>query len=158
MGWAAVAMQVAGGVLKANADIQAAQTQKRIAARNAQIAHMKAEDATLRGGQEAGLKRMEGSQIVGAAGAKAAAGNVDVQSGSVVATETGTRAMNEMDVQAIRTNAAREAWAYESQEQDFDLQRRLAKQSEQWAPATALLGTGGSAIQTGYQTGLFKVG
>jgi hypothetical protein len=106
------------------AGARAAESQAQLADFNAQVAELQAADAVARGDEEeqrfrTGVRTALGAQIAGFA-----AQNVDVGFGSAVDVYADAAFLGELDAQAIRNNAMREAWGFEVEAEDY---RRRAK-------------------------------
>lgn len=109
-----------------------------------------AADALQRGAGEAGRVRTAGSQLIGENKVALAASGVDVQSGSAVDALTGVRQANEMDVQTVRSNAARAAWGHTSQATLLDAEAENVEEQAKLAMVGTFLG--GAAQVGAYKT------
>jgi hypothetical protein len=135
-----IGLMAAGSLLDATGQIRAGNERKKIADRNAELADFAAVDAEKRGATEAGLARMKTSKVVGQQAAAIGSSGVDIASGTPQAVMDETRAIGELDAQTVRNNAAREAWGYRSQGQDFRDQGKLDQQTSTFGAASTLLG------------------
>ena len=144
----AIATQVAGGVMSANA----ARAEGAQAAHNARLqgllANRQAMDAVSRGNYEAGLHRMKGSFAVGAQRAAAGASGVDSSSGTAADVYGDTRAMAELDALTTANNAMREAWGYKVQASQAGEAARIARQRADAAATGHLVQAGIGAAGT----------
>jgi hypothetical protein len=104
-----------GGIMKGQAEKDAAKASASAMKRNARIAEMAASDALQRGEQEAGRVQMAGEAVEGQQRAGYGAMGVDVNSGSAARTQADTAALTAMDMETVRNNAQREAWGLEVQ-------------------------------------------
>lgn len=107
----------------------AANSEADLADYNAAVATVQAGDAVARGAEEesrfrAGVRGMVGTQRAGFA-----AGNIDVASGSALDVQADTAFLGELDAQAIRNNARREAWGYKVQAEDLHKRADIARKS-----------------------------
>jgi len=95
---------------------------------NAQVAELQSTDAVDRGFDAESRFRTQVRGAIGAQRAAFAGGNIDVSFGSAVDVQADAAFLGEMDALQIRTNAAREAWGFKVQAEDYrrrgDIQRR----------------------------------
>lgn len=118
--------------------------QGQIAANNAQVAEWRAQDAESRGEQAVYATRLKTAQFKGTQRARMAANGVDLTTGSPLEILTDTDYFGEIDRARITDNAAREAWGYRTEGQNFQgdaslLRSRAAAESPLMAGATSLL-------------------
>lgn len=145
-----IGLAVIGGGISAYGKYKEGQDAADAAMQNRQFALMAARDATIRGQEKAGMYRAEGSRVIGAQRVAAGASGTAVDSDSSVALQESTRALSEMDALQARNNAAREAWGYTVQADQFRDQAKRLRSSSRWAAAGSLLGTAGSVGSAGY--------
>lgn len=135
---------------------QAGQANARIFDVNARFSELQAEDAIRRGDREALALRGEGRRLRGAQRAAYAGQGVDVNSGAPVEVGAGTDMLLEQDVQAIKSNAWREAWGLKVQALDYRMRGEAAeKGAQQQAENVALAGAlkaGGSFAEGLYSS------
>lgn len=160
IGLAGTTTSVVGQVRAGNAAKKAGEAQQQAANStgelhdyNAAVAELQADDAIDRGAeQEARFRTMVrasiGSQRVGFA-----ASNIDVNFGSAVDVQADAAMLGELDALTIRTNAAREAWGYKVQAEDYrkraDISRKEGVYLEKAGGAartSAYIGAAGSAF------------
>ncbi|HEY2848350.1 MAG TPA: hypothetical protein VGI97_00605 [Gemmatimonadaceae bacterium] len=153
---ALIGMQLAGGLMKANAARKAAQAQAAQDEYNARLSEAAAGDTLLRGQtQESAVKQLT-SERISTGRAQLGASGVDVQSGSAVDTLAGQRARGALAALVVRGNAARSAWGYEAQASNFRAKAKYALEQGDDAALGALLGAGGQALGMAGQAGAFK--
>jgi hypothetical protein len=117
-----------------------------IAENNASLAQLQAQDTITRGREsESDLYRQSG-QLMGRQRANAAANGISLNEGSPAAIEASTRYMRDVDLATLRNNAARSAWGYNVQADNYRSQanayRAAADASSPTASvATSLLGS-----------------
>ncbi|WP_137924655.1 hypothetical protein [Cupriavidus sp. 2SB] len=117
-----------------------------IAENNANLAELQAQDAVTRGRQaESDLYRQTG-QLMGRQRANTAANGVSLNEGSPVNIEASTRYMRDVDLATLRNNAARSAWGYNVQADNYRAQSKAYRaagdaSSPGAAAATSLLGS-----------------
>jgi hypothetical protein len=108
---------------------------------NARVALLQADDAIARGKEEEDRFRQGIEVAIGGQRAGFAAMNVDVGFGSAVDVQADAAYLGELDALTIRTNAAREAWGYRVQAEDYrmraDITRREGINLEAGAGVTA---------------------
>lgn len=96
---------------------------------NANIARLQAADAIERG-REAEERFRQGVKMqIGGMRAGFASQNVDVGFGSAVDTQADAAYLGELDALQIRTNAAREAWGYNVQAEDYGKRAEITRKS-----------------------------
>lgn len=100
----------AGAAAKGQALYQAG-----VAIKNAQIAEQNSEYALNAGEQNAMRAGMKGAQQAGAIKAAQSASNLDVNSGSAKAVQDSQKLVTQMDMNTIRSNAAKTAYDYRVQ-------------------------------------------
>ncbi len=150
---AALGMMGAGAGFSAMGSRSAGKAQQQLAEYNAKVADLQAADAITRGMEtetrlRQGVRGMIGSQRV----AFAASGQ-EVDSGSALDVQADTAALGELDAMTIRTNAAREAWGYKVQSQDYTTRGQIAKAEGDTKAIGTLLQTGGTALYQRYGFG-----
>jgi hypothetical protein len=142
-----------GSGLSAAGQLQAGAEQKKLAEKNAKLAELAATDAEARGGVQAGLVRMRGSRTASTQRAAYGASGADAASGTALSLYGDTAAVSELDAQTARSNAAREAWGYRTQAEDFRAQGALAERQAAYGAASTVLGGvaqfGTSAVKAG---------
>lgn len=106
---------IASSFMQANALKQQAAYQQQQLNFKAQVADIQAQAATDEGEHEAEQVERQGQQVVGAQRVSAAAGGVDVNSGSALETQQSTTTMSALDALTARNNAARQAWGYKTE-------------------------------------------
>jgi hypothetical protein len=119
--WKAYSEHKAGSAAKKLGEAQgdAADSEAQLSDYNAAVAELQAGDAVTRGTQQenrfrVGVRGMVASQRAGFAG-----NGVDVGFGSAVDVQADAAYLGEIDALQIRSNAAREAWGYKVQAEDF---------------------------------------
>lgn len=115
----AVAAAGASTYMAVDAQQQQASYQAKVAQNNAQVAAWQAADAESRGNVAAAETRRKYAAMVGSQTARLAANGLDISSGSANATLQDTAYFGAVDENTVRTNAAREAWGYRVQQNNF---------------------------------------
>lgn len=117
---------------------------------NARTAQLQAEDAIMRGEEEAHRTRLATRQMVARQRAAFAGQGVELDSGSPLLVQEETAAMGELDALRIRNNAWREAWGYRSQAAEYSGRGRIEKLAGRVRRNSTLL-TGGLSMLRDYQ-------
>lgn len=143
---ASTAVSVMGAQQQAAAQSAAANYQSQVAANNAIIARQNA-DAALEAGRAAEQQqRMKSASLIGSMRAAQAANGVSLDSGSVLDVQADAATLGELDALTIRNNAARQAWAYESQASNFTSQSQLDSAQAGWAKQAGMTQSMGSLL------------
>lgn len=124
---ATAATSTYGALQQANAQKLEANYQAQIAANNALIARQQRADALNRGEIDAQNAMRQQAQLIGQQRASLAANGVDVTQGSAVDILASTKFLGAQDVATIQSNAAREAWGYTVQENNYMSESQLNK-------------------------------
>lgn len=131
----------AGTAISVYGTIQQGQTQQKIADRNADAARYSAQDALERGASAEQVHRQKVQQLISSQTAAAGASGAAVESQSFQKVIDQSTTMGELDIQTIRTNALREAWAFKNQATGLSLQGEMDKQASLYnGVGTALTG------------------
>lgn len=117
--WAGVAASAGGGLMGAANAESAMGKAKEIGFYNSIMATAQAIDAERSGAKQVSDFQMQKAGVIGAQRVGYAAQNIDISSGSALATYEDTAQMLERDVQTMRLNTAREAWGYRQQAQNM---------------------------------------
>lgn len=112
---AAAAASAAGTYMSSQAAAGAADYNKKVSLRNAQLARQNADWTAAEGEQATGLAGIKAKSGAGAIKVAQAANNVDVNSGSAVSVQQSQKEAGLLDLSNIRSNAARRAYGYEAQ-------------------------------------------
>ena len=121
--------------VKAQANAQAAAMEA-----NARNSDILAHDAIERGGQEELKLRRQLAQVAGNQRVQAASSGIDVNSGSALDARNASISEGEYDAEAIRFNAARERWGYQSQANNLRNQAAYSRAAGKAAANNILFG------------------
>lgn len=135
-----------GQVLNFFAQRSATNAAKESAEFNAKVAEMQAVDALARGADDEERFREVVKGLIGSQRAGFAGQNVDVGIGSPVDVVADTAYLGELDALTIRNNAAREAWGYEIEAENFRRFGANAARQGRFNQAGALFGIGTSVL------------
>lgn len=146
---AAVGAQAAGGVAsawgaytKAKGERYAYEQQAIVAENNRQYAMWQAADATARGETAAGRHQMKVAQLKGSQRAALAERGIDLGEGSALDIMSDTDYMGAIDVNTIKDNAGKEAWAYRTQASNYGANADLLRyRAESTSPAGSAFGS-----------------
>jgi hypothetical protein len=94
---------------------------------NAKLASQQAADALTRGQTREQQQRLDTRHVEGYQRAEGAAGGVDINSGSSEDVQQSTEKIGELDAMTIRNNAAREAWGYNVEANQYSQKAELAR-------------------------------
>lgn len=138
----AAAVGAAGTLYQGIAARNAANAQARAAERNAEIAEAQGHDAILRGGEEELSLRRRLALQRGSTRAATAASGVDADTGSALDVRNASISEGERDAAAIRYNAARERWGYQTQAANYRAQASAARAAGSNALFGSVIGAG----------------
>ena len=119
---AGTAAGVAGQMQQASAAKASADYQSQVAAGNAAIATQNAQESAASGEQQAAISEQKTRAEVGSELAAQGASGVDINSPTAMAVRTSQDMTGQLDAQTIRSNAARQAYGYETQSTNFENQ------------------------------------
>lgn len=163
MGAAAVPLLIGGAALSAVGSIQqgyagaaAAKYNAQVAQQNAQLATQNAQWTGAEGEQQYGVQGLKTQATAGAQKAGEAGNNVDVNSGSAVAVRQGTAEAGQLSSMNIRSNAARQAYGYETQSTQYTGQAALDKSQAQSDITAGYLGAGADVLKGAGQAELYS--
>lgn len=153
MQYAGMAMSAVSAFKGSAATQTATGMQSQVAANNAQIAEWQAADALVRGDRAAIRSRMQTHQLKGTQRARMAANGVDLGVGSALNILSDTDYFGDVDVDTIKDNAGKEAWALRNQAGNYRsesslLQSRSDSEKPWMAFGTSLLTSAGKVAST----------
>jgi len=122
---AAAVVGTYGAIEAGHAQSAAASYQAQVAANNATIAEQNAQYATQAGNTQAQAEQLKTAQQVGAIRAAQAANGLDVNSGSALDVQSGTKTIGALNADTIRNNAALQAYGYQAQSVSSTAQSQL---------------------------------
>lgn len=135
---ASALMSAKGAADQAQAQKDALGYQSAVAANNATYAEWQAQDAEQQGVDAEAKSRQQTAQLKGSQRAALAANGVSLGEGSALDILTSTDYMGEQDALTIRDNAARQAWGYRTQGQNYtDNSGLLANSASNISPSNA---------------------
>lgn len=147
----ATAALIAGGVgsaVSAAGAIEQGQAVANEAKYNSQVAANNATYASAAGTAQAGAESMKNANVAGRVKAAQAANGVDVNSGSTVDVQEGTREAGNIDTQTTENNALLQAYGYQ---QTSTLQKNEAEEAPIGADIGAAGGLLGNASSIGFK-------
>lgn len=134
-------LSAAGAATSVIGAYQQAKVAGDVAARNAKIADLQAEDALRRGENEAAELRRRVAATKSAQRVSLAAKGLDLTYGTAADLQDQTDFFGESDVATVRTNARKEAWSRRSQSANFQTEA-LSQRPWLSAGSTLLAGAG----------------
>lgn len=137
---------VAGSIQQGQAARKQAEYQAAVARNNRIIAERKAEDARERGAVEERQHRLMVAQRIGSQRASAAGRGVLVDVGSAADLTADTAQFGELDALTIRSNAEREAQAFEAEGRGFEAEAGLHQLRGRTAERESFLEAGGTFL------------
>lgn len=150
---ASLGTTIASGVLGAKGAQQVGQAQaqtatynSKVASENAQVAKENARIASQSGAAQAAIQGQKEKAVLGGILANQAASGVDVSSGSALDVRSSARALGELNVLTVQSNAAREAFGYQVQEAGFEAESQLNLNEAQYAKAAADINEGSTIL------------
>jgi hypothetical protein len=146
LGIASLAATVLGGVQTAQAQSAAAAAQEAQAKENAKAADAQARNTVLAAQVEEDRRRAQTRAMLAAQRAAFAANNVDMSMGTPMDLLGDTAAIGEQDALTIRANAARQAWGYKVDANNYLNEGKVAKAAGQNATMGTYLTTAGTAF------------
>lgn len=144
------ALQISGALTSSYSQYQMGKARKTISETNERIAEMRAKMARKRGGAAEARSRQRLKKIIGKQRAALAAQGISLEGGSAQDIQREARVVSELDALTIKTNAAREAFGFESAARAASMEGRLAEQQAKIGAATTLI-TGGMRAAEAYQ-------
>ena len=123
--------------------------------RNADISRQQGHDAIQRGGMEELRLRRQLANLRANQRTQAAASSIDINSGSALDVQNASISEGEFDAEAVRFNAARAKWGYDTQANNMDAQANNARAIGRSARTNALIGSVANALGT-IGTGLYS--
>lgn len=147
----ALGLAVTSTAMAAYGSYQTGKYNEKVAENNAITAEYQAEDAEQRGELAEKQRRLEIEQLKGQQRASIASSGFVVGEGSAADVLTDTAALGEQDVLAIKSNAAREAWAYRVQATNSRSQGQLARYEGNYQAGASLISGGASVADKWYR-------
>lgn len=118
-------VSVYSAIEQGNANADMARYQAQVAANNQSIAEQNARLTAASGEAAVNREQLKTRAVVGALKAQEAAHGLDVNTGSAVDVRSSAAELGELNALTVRSNAAREAYGYETQSQNFADQSKL---------------------------------
>jgi hypothetical protein len=132
-----------GQAFEATAAGEAATYSAQVATNNAIIARYNAKEAEQAGYTQANVTALQAAATGGQVKAAQAANNIDVNTGSAVAVQEGTRQAGYLNTETVMNNAELAAYGYRTQQRGFTEQAGLEQLTAEQAPVAAGLATAG---------------
>lgn len=148
LGSVAIGGLAASSAAGAVGSYQQAQNAKAMANYNAGVAEIQAQDALMRGDEEAARVRRQSQQMVGAQRTAFSAKGLDLGAGSVADELDKTDFFGEVDRATTRDNAKREAWSRRAQRNQFQFEAATRRPAQE--AALSLMGSAGQVADRWY--------
>jgi len=143
---------------------EASESQAELADFNARVADLQAQDAIERGAQDESRFRQGVRLLIGSQRAGIAASSVDVGYGSAVDVQADATYLGEQDALTIRNNAARAAWGFQIESEDWRKRAEITRKegvflektgkeqqhASRWQAAGTIIGTSASLLEARY--------
>ena len=143
---ASTAMSALGSIQQGKAAAASAKYNAQVQENNAEIARRNAQMAVEKGNAAASAEQMKTRANVGAIKAAQAASGVDVGSESSVDVRSSAAELGMLNTISIRSNAAREAYGYQTRELDALSQAQLDRSEGKSAKAAGYMGAAGTIL------------
>lgn len=150
---AAAVITAVGTLMSSQAAAGAADYNQKVADQNAAIAKQKAGWAGAEGEEKVGTAGIQAKSAAGQIKTAQAANNVDVNSGSALQVQQSQREATLLNTSNIRSNAARQAYGYETQSTQFQGQSSLYGAESSSATTSGYVNAAGSVAKgiAGYE-------
>jgi hypothetical protein len=154
---AAIGTLIGGTALSSFSNMKAGREQQKMFERNAGFAEWQAADATTRGKINEKRQRQATEGVIGAQRTSLATQNVDVNAGSSLDVQADAAYLGELDALTIRSNAAKEAYGFKVQAEDYRLRGKYAKQEGDMRAVQSIIGGGSSLLLAKYGGGPYTI-
>ncbi len=138
---AVIAFTLVTGAYQANVQRQEGKANAEIAENNARLAQADANATNAMATRESEQQAWRTRALIGQQRAAIAANNIDPMLGTPAELMGETALFGEVDQQTIRMNAARQAWGFNAQAQNYRTQGQLARWSGNAAATGTILGS-----------------
>lgn len=142
-----------GALFQSNAAAQSAKYNSEVDKVNASVARQNAVYAGAAGEAQTYTQGLKSREVGGAIKANQAASGIDVNKGSAVDVQASQEAVGQLDAMTIRSNAAREAYGYETKAASFENQAKLDQMEASNDKTAGWLSIGSTLINAGEETG-----
>lgn len=149
---------VVGSLQQASAQKSAANYQAQVAANNQQTATQNAAFAAASGEQQAANKAQQTRAQVGSIEAAEGSSGVDINSPTATAVRTSQGELGALDADTIRSNAARQAYGYETQATNFGNQQQADISQANNAETSGYINAGSGLLSGAGNAGLNYAG
>lgn len=155
MGYAAIALQVAGAASSYMQADSAGKAADGVARFNAKVAELQAIDAIKRAESDASDRSRETGQVQGEQRAALAAQGIDPNEVGGTAEDllTSTELIGQRDMDTIKANATRTAWGYKIDATNSRMSGQIARNEAQQKAYAGLINSGSAIYRDGYDAG-----
>lgn len=142
-------MQAFGEYMSGHAQAQAANYNAAVSIQNAQNEKRNATIAAESGSQQAGTQSLETRATIGAEKANQGASGMNVNTGSSLDTQVSTHETGTLDAMTVRTNAAREAYGYQTRAANAEAQAEMDRYNAKNAELGGIIKGSTTILNTG---------
>lgn len=135
-----------GNIESGYSNANATKYQAQVAENNSAIAGRNAEFATQEGNVQAENQGLKNRSQAGSIIANTAANGIDVNSGSAKQVQQSQQILGNLDAMTIRSSAAREAYGYQTQAQNFTAEAALKSSEAKNDVSAGFMGAGSSLL------------
>lgn len=155
MGYAGIALQIAGGVSSYMAADSAGKAAEGVADFNAKVADLQAADAIKQAESDASDRSRETGQLQGAQRAALAAQGIDPNEVGGTAEDliTSAQLLNDRDMATIKANGIRKAWGYKIDAKNSRMSGEIARSEAQQKALAGAINSGATIYRDGYDAG-----
>ncbi len=148
---ASLAATAIAGAYSAYSQNQSGKFNAQVAEQNAKIQDAAAQDAQIRGANEANKQRQRTAQAIGHQNTALAANGLEINSGSALSLTNETAVLGELDARTIQDNALHEAYGYSVNAANSRTQGSIAQAEGRNNATGTLLTTGASLLSSSYR-------
>lgn len=141
-------LQAEGQLQSAKAESSTAEYNSQVAAQNAQIAGENVNLVGASGAAQVEAQELKNKSTYGALVAAESASGVDVNTGSAKQVQLSQKEVGQLDAMTIQSQAARQAFGYQTQETGFKAESVLGKSEAQYAKDAGDIAAGSTLLGT----------
>ena len=145
-GLAGAAVSGASAIVQGESTAAQDKYQAQVAANNATTATQNAQLAAATGEAQAGQQETKNRAVEGSIVAAQGANNITIGTGSALDVEQSSALTGQIDAATIRSNAARVAYGYETQAQDYQAESNLENQASSNSALSGFISGTGSLL------------
>jgi len=146
-------VQALGSIAQGQQQAASAKYNAQVASNNAQTAQQNARLASEEGNVNTEREQLKTRAMVGGIKAAQAANNIDINSGSAVDVRSSAAELGELNALTVRSNAARQAYGYQTQATSDMAQAKLDKQEAKYDVTAGYVGAASTLLSQGTKAG-----